>query len=73
MYVVGPTGWTSSPADHPFNALYGVGEQIKVEWKGSWWDATILEINAENHLIHYEGFDSSWDEWVTTERLKKIS
>ena len=73
MYVVGPTGWTSSPADHPFNALYGVGEQIKVEWKGSWWDATILEINAENHLIHYEGFDSSWDEWVTTERMKKIS
>ena len=73
VYVVGPTGWTSSPADHPFNALYGVGEQIKVEWEGNWWDANILEINGENHLIHYVGFDSSWDEWVTTERMQKIS
>ncbi|HJM67789.1 MAG TPA: Tudor-knot domain-containing protein [Candidatus Thalassarchaeaceae archaeon] len=73
MYVVGPTGWTNPPTDHPFNALYGVGEQIKVEWEGSWWDANILEINGDNHLIHYVGFDSSWDEWVTTERMQKIS
>jgi hypothetical protein len=73
MYVVGPTGWTSPPADHPFNNSYSVGEQIKVEWKGSWWDANILEINDDNHLIHYVGFDSSWDEWVGSERIKKIS
>ena len=73
MYVVGPTGWTAAPADHPFNNPYSVGDQIKVEWKGSWWDANILEINGANHLIHYVGFDSSWDEWVTTERMKKIS
>ena len=73
MYVVGPTGWTNPPTDHPFNALYGVGEQIKVEWEGSWWDANILEINGDNHLIHYVGFDSSWDEWVTTEGMQKIS
>ena len=73
MYVVGPTGWTNAPADHPFNNPYSVGEQIKVEWEGQWWDATILDINGDNHLIHYAGFDSSWDEWVGTERIQKIS
>lgn len=73
MYVVGPTGWTSPPADHPFNNPYSAGDQVKVEWKGEWWDATILEINDDNHLIHYAGFDSSWDEWVGLERIQKIS
>ena len=71
MYVVGPTGWKVSPDDHPFNIRYAVGDQIKVEWNGNWWDANILEIDGERHLITYIGFDSSWDEWVTTERIQK--
>jgi hypothetical protein len=73
MYVVGPTGWKTRPDDHPFNAQYIAGEQIKVEWKGSWWDAEVLEINSANHLITYAGFDSSWDEWVTSERIQKVA
>ena len=71
MYVVGPTGWEVVPNDHPFNTLHAVGDQIKVEWNGSWWDANILEIDGERHLITYMGFDSSWDEWVTNERIQK--
>jgi hypothetical protein len=73
MYVVGPTGWKVIPDDHPFNIIHGVGDQVKVEWKGSWWDANIIEINGENHLIHYNGFDSSWDEWVGTDRIQKVA
>jgi hypothetical protein len=72
MYVVGPTGWDVLPADHPFNAVYSVGEQIKVEWKESWWDASIINITDGKYQIHYSGFDSSWDEFVTTERMQKL-
>ena len=72
MYVVGPTGWTTPPADHPFNSSYSVGEQIKVEWEESWWDASIINIADDKYLIHYTGFDSSWDELVTTERMHKV-
>ncbi len=72
MYVVGPTGWTTPPADHPFNSSYSVGEQIKVEWKESWWDASIINITDDKYQIHYSGFDSSWDEFVTTERMQKL-
>ena len=73
MYVVGPTGWTVSPADHPFNNPYSAGEQVKVEWKGEWWDSLIREVSGQQYLIHYVGFDSSWDEWVGPERIQKIS
>jgi len=69
-YVVGPTGWTERPDDHPFNNPYSEGMQIKVEWKGSWWDAIIREIAGESYLIHYIGFDSTWDEWVGHSRIK---
>lgn len=72
-YVVGPTGWEVLPDDHPFNQQYSVGEQVKVEWNGSWWDANILNIDAAGqYLITYIGFDSSWDEWITNERIKKV-
>ncbi len=73
MYVVGPTGWTTSPADHPFNNPYSAGEQVKVEWNEQWWDALIREVMGDKYLIHYVGFDSSWDEWVGAERIQKIS
>ncbi len=73
MYVVGPTGWITPPADHPFNNPYSTGEQVKVEWKEQWWDALIREVTGQKYLIHYVGFDSSWDEWVGPERIQKIS
>ena len=73
VYVVGPTGWTVSPIDHPFNNPHSAGEQVKVEWKGEWWDALIRDVMGQKYLIHYVGFDSSWDEWVGLERIQKIS
>ncbi len=72
IYVVGPTGWENRPQDHPFNKPnYSAGQQVKVEWKGSWWDGLIREVEADNYLIHYVGFDSSWDEWVDSSRIQK--
>ena len=73
MYVVGPTGWTTPPADHPFNNPYSTGEQVKGEWKGQWWDALVREVAGDKYLIHYVVFDSSWDEWVGAERIQKTS
>ena len=73
IYVVGPTGWNIRPNDHPFNKpTYTTGQQIKVEWKGSWWDGLIREIRGDKYLIHYIGFDSSWDELVENSRIKNL-
>jgi len=72
VYVVGPTGWKVRPDEHPFNDPFSVGEQIKVEWQGSWWDSIIREKTGGQYLIHYVGFDTSWDEWVEANRMQKI-
>jgi hypothetical protein len=47
------------------------GELVQVEWKGSWYPATILEINQQHYKIHYENYGSEWDEWVSEERMRK--
>lgn len=78
IYVIGPTGWAIKPDNHPFNKpSFSAGQQVKVEWNGSWWDALIRdkksgETNGSLFLIHYVGFDSSWDEWVDASRMKAI-
>ena len=41
-------------------------------WKGSWWDGLIREIRGDKYLIHYIGFDSSWDELVDNSRIKNL-
>ncbi len=58
------------PIEH--NMVYSAGQQVKVEWNGSWWDALIREVHAQKYLIHYIGFDSSWDEWVDETRIKLV-
>ncbi|MBL6891237.1 MAG: hypothetical protein ISR22_04240 [Candidatus Poseidoniaceae archaeon] len=71
VYIVGPTGWKIRPDNHPFNeTAFSLGQQVKVEWEGSWWDALIREIHGGKYFIHYVGFDSSWDEWVEDSRIK---
>ena len=73
IYVVGPTGWKVRPDNHPFNEpSFSTGQQVKVEWKGSWWDALIREIQGDKYFIHYVGFDSSWDEWVDDSRIQNL-
>src|SRR5262249_6120501 len=43
---------------------------VEVEWGGSWWAAEILRVSGGLTLIHYTGWDSSWDEWVPAGRIR---
>jgi hypothetical protein len=45
-------------------------KQIEVEWGNSWWPAAILGVQGNKYLIHYTGFDASWDEWVGKDRIR---
>ena len=49
-----------------------VGTPLEIEWNGSWWDGSVLEgPNAQGQcLVTYEGWDASWNEWVTADRLR---
>lgn len=51
---------------------YGAGEAVKVEWKGAWYPAKVLKVSTGVHLIRYDGYDESWDEWVGASRIKSV-
>jgi Zn-dependent protease with chaperone function len=50
-----------------------MGQHVEVEWQGKWWPAEILNIEGNSFSIHYENFDSSWDEWVEVSRIRQRS
>lgn len=50
-------------------AEYDKGLNVQVEWKGMNFPAIIKETNNGFHYIHYTGYDNSWDEWVTYDRI----
>ena len=47
------------------------GDIIQVLWNDKWFKAQILEVGNGKYKIHYDGYGSEWDEWVTLNRMKK--
>ena len=41
-----------------------------VEWRGSWYDAKVLQAEKDRWFIHYVDDDDSWDEWVGKDRIR---
>lgn len=56
----------------PAAPLCPKGKKLQVDWKGSLYDATIIDgPNDEGQCkIHYDGWSDSWDEWVGPDRMK---
>lgn len=63
---------TAAPsAAVPEGKVFGIGDPVKVEWKGKWWPASVIEVSQKGRWkIHYDGYDNSWDEWVGPERIQ---
>jgi hypothetical protein len=52
----------------PLNPI--ANKQIDVYWGQTWWPAEIRQVQGTQYLIHYTGYASSWDEWVTPDRIR---
>ena len=61
-------------ASHASN-LCSVGDQAQVLWKGTWYPAVVTRVNEDQSrcFIHYSGYESSWDEWVGSDRYRSLS
>jgi hypothetical protein len=70
--LVRANGNAPTPA-HATATGYRVGEQVQVDWKGTWYKGTILEAASGRYKIRYAGYDASWDEWVPPARLRKTT
>lgn len=76
----GPTGSPRSgqptqaahdtPASDRAAAIYRAGDQVWVTWTGTSHRAHILQVRGGHYLIHYDGYDSKWDEWVGPGRIR---
>ena len=50
---------------------FKVGAHGQVLWKGTWYGASIIGIaGTDKYKIHYDGYESSWDEVVGPSRMK---
>ena len=48
---------------------YANGSKVTVMWKGKPYKSTILSCGSTSCKIHYDGWDSKWDENATCDRI----
>ncbi|MDP2922181.1 MAG: caspase family protein [Candidatus Omnitrophota bacterium] len=49
---------------------YNVNTKVLVKWNKTWYPAVVFKREGIFHLIKYDDYDNSWNEWVTSERIK---
>jgi hypothetical protein len=50
---------------------FAVGDKLNVEWKGKTYPATVIGVaGPDKYRIHYDGYESSWDEVVGPSRIR---
>lgn len=72
--------WSGSFSVDPPTAMntsstgtYRVGQAVQILWNGTWYPGHILAAADGGYQIHYDGYESSWDEWVTPDRLQPVA
>lgn len=60
-------GRSTAVADTTWRA----GDAALIEWRGDWYPGRITVVEAGRYRIRYDGWGESWDEWVTTARLRR--
>ena len=41
-------------------------------WKNKWYKSEILEVSGDKYKVHYDGWDSKWDEEVDATRIRHL-
>lgn len=49
-----------------------VGTPLSINYRGEWWPAVVTAHDGHLTQIHYVGWDCSWDEWVTPDRMTAL-
>ena len=50
--------------------VYVPGQSVQILWSGKWYKGKILKKDKGKYFISYDGYESNWNEWVGTDRLK---
>ena len=49
---------------------FDVGDKVEIDYGGSWYPGQVKEVKDGQFFVGYDGYDSSWDEWVESARLR---
>jgi hypothetical protein len=61
---------TNSASTAPKPVL-SAGKKVKVLYEGDYYPSTILKVSTDGKfLVHYDGYESSDDEWIDRSRIK---
>jgi hypothetical protein len=60
----------SAKIKQPHFISHTIGEKVKVEYEGKWYDASILKSDGNFYYITYNDYNSSYDEWVLYDRIR---
>jgi hypothetical protein len=68
--VARAAGASPKAAGSATTAPYRVGDRVKVRWRESVYNASIVAVVApDRFLVHYDGHESAWDEVVNIDRI----
>lgn len=51
---------------------FAVGQAVEVLSEGKYYPAHVREVRRGIHLVHYDQYDRSWDEWVGSQRIRAM-
>ena len=66
-----PAGRASRASGSAAASRWKRGDRVEVSWKGSWYAASVVAVGQGRYRVHYDGWDSSWDEWVEPARVRR--
>lgn len=63
--------WVSFDRLRPYRPeQYPVGARVECLDKEKWFAGEVLDRRLGLHLVHFDGYDSSWDEWVPAKNMR---
>lgn len=72
-FAFGPRSEPSDTGPGDPNATYVAGELVSVFYDGKFYPGRVLSVHGRTYHVRYDGFSTSWNEWVTGRRLKKAA
>jgi len=74
-FLIGYTGWSSTfdewvGADRIRHTPSAYNPRVQIFWGSSWYPGVITKRSGGRYLVSYDGWSSSFDEWVDDSRLR---
>jgi len=68
----GPSASASGSAAPRSLSIYHTGDRVRVEWHGSVYPATIINmLGDDRYRVHYDNYGNEWDEDIGLNRIQR--